>query len=85
VTTVNIYFYHIISKSYIFTNDNLSKLALGHSAENLAIVRRIGLNLLKQEKTHKNGITCRRKRAGWDNSYLMKVLAADSNLSSQKD
>jgi predicted transposase YbfD/YdcC len=60
--------------------EDLSRVRIGHSAENLAIVRRIALNLLKQERTHKNGITCRRKRAGWDNKYLLKVLEADSKL-----
>jgi predicted transposase YbfD/YdcC len=54
----------------------------GHSAHNLAIVRRIALNLLKQEKTHKSGIVCRRKRSGWDHAYLLKVLTADQHLQS---
>jgi predicted transposase YbfD/YdcC len=57
--------------------EDLNRVRKGHAAENLAIVRRIGLNLLKQEKTHKNGISTRRKRAGWDNKYLLKVLSAD--------
>lgn len=52
----------------------------GYSAQNLAIVRRIALNLLKQEKTHKNGIACRRKRSGWDHAYLLKVLTADHHF-----
>ncbi len=52
----------------------------GHSAHNLAIVRRIALNLLKQEKTHKSGIVCRRKRSGWDHAYLLKVLTADQHF-----
>src|SRR3990167_8490984 len=58
-------------------NEDLSRVRVGHAAENLAIVRRIALNLLKQEKTNKRGITCKRKRAGWDNKYLLKVLTAD--------
>ncbi len=41
---------------------------------NLAIIRQIALNLLKQEKTAKNGVKNKRKRAGWDNDYLLKVL-----------
>lgn len=57
--------------------EDLNRSRIGHAAENLAIVRRIALNLLKQEKTHKNGISCRRKRAGWDNKYLLKVLESD--------
>jgi len=59
--------------------EDLNRVRIGHAAENLAIVRRIALNLLKQEKTHKRGITCKRKTAGWNNRYLLKVLTADSN------
>lgn len=44
------------------------------SAENLATVRHIGLNLLKQEKSCKLGIGSKRKKAGWNESYLLKVL-----------
>jgi hypothetical protein len=60
--------------------EDLSRVRIGHASENLAIIRRVALNLLKQEKTSKVGITARRKRAGWDNKYLLKVLMADSNL-----
>lgn len=44
------------------------------SAENLATLRHIGLNLLKQETSCKLGIKSKRKKAGWDNTYLLKVL-----------
>ena len=44
------------------------------SAENLAAIRHIGLNLLKQEKSCRLGIKSKRKKAGWDESYLLKVL-----------
>lgn len=60
--------------------EDLNQARIGHSAHNLATVRRIALNLLKQEKTHKNGIACRRKTAGWDHSYLLKVLSAGKNI-----
>lgn len=60
--------------------EDLNRSRIGDSAENLSIVRRIALNLLKQEKTSKVGITARRKRAGWDNKYLLKVLMSDLNL-----
>ena len=60
--------------------EDLSRVRIGNAAENLGIIRRVALNLLKQEKTNKVGITARRKRAGWDNKYLLKVLMADSHL-----
>jgi len=60
--------------------EDLNQAHIGYSAHNLAIIRRIALNLLKQENTHKNGIACRRKTAGWDHSYLLKVLAVDKNI-----
>lgn len=60
--------------------EDLNRVRIGHAAENLAIVRRIALNLLKQETTHKNGISCRRKTAGWNHQYLLKVLKADLNI-----
>ena len=46
----------------------------GNAAANLAIIRQMALNLLKQEKSLKVGIKAKRNKAGWDNSYLLKVL-----------
>jgi predicted transposase YbfD/YdcC len=57
-----------------------NQVHVGHAAKNLAVMRRVALNLLKQEKTNKRGISCRRKVAGWDNKYLLRVLTADQHL-----
>ena len=57
--------------------EDLNRARIGHSSENLAIIRRIALNLLKQEQSRKIGVTAKRKRAGWDNKYLLRLLTAD--------
>ncbi|MEW5852767.1 MAG: ISAs1 family transposase, partial [Myxococcota bacterium] len=51
-----------------------SRIRKDHAPENLAILNQIALNLLKQEKTKKIGIKAKRKLAGWDEPYLLKVL-----------
>lgn len=47
----------------------------GYSAENLAVIRHIGVNLLSQDKKAKVGIENKRLKAGWDNRYLETVLS----------
>jgi predicted transposase YbfD/YdcC len=51
-----------------------SRVRLGHADENLAVVRHISLNLLRQERSSRVGIHAKRLKAGWDNTYLQRVL-----------
>ncbi len=51
-----------------------SRIRERRGAENFAILRRMALNLLKQEQSIKRGIKGKRLRAGWDNDYFKKVL-----------
>ena len=52
-----------------------SRVRQGNADQNLAILRQIALNLLKQEKTARGGIKAKRLQAGWNEDYLIKVLA----------
>lgn len=56
-----------------------SRVRKGHGAQNLSIIRRFALNLLKSDKTIKVGIAAKRKAAGWDNSYLLQLLLSSGN------
>lgn len=51
-----------------------SRVRVGNAPENLALVRKLTHNLLKQETSLKRGIKTKRLRAGWDRNYLLKIL-----------
>ncbi len=50
-----------------------SRLRDRNAAANLAVVRKIAVNLVKTEKS-KGSIKGRRKAAGWDNDYMQKIV-----------
>ena len=45
-----------------------------NAAENLSTLRRMALNVLQLDKSSKRRIKGKRKKAGWSNSYLAKLL-----------
>lgn len=57
-------------------NEDHSRVRKDQAPENLAALRHIALNLLKQEKTAKGGIHAKQLQAAWKDDYLLKVLSA---------
>jgi predicted transposase YbfD/YdcC len=54
--------------------EDASRIRVGHAPENLAIIRRFALNLLRQEHSQRTGLSTKRLRAALDDTYLRTVL-----------
>ena len=54
--------------------EDASRKRAGNAAQNYSIVLKIALNLMKNEKTEKQGIKGKRLKAAWNNDYLLKIL-----------
>jgi predicted transposase YbfD/YdcC len=52
-----------------------SRARAGHAAANLATLRRLALNLLRQDKSKKRGLKGKQLNASWDHPYLLRLLA----------
>jgi predicted transposase YbfD/YdcC len=55
-------------------NEDQSRLRKGHGAKNMAVVRHFAINLVRSVSDERS-IKLRRKRAGWDPTYLDTILA----------
>lgn len=56
-----------------FSEDDC-RIRVGDGAENFAILRRMSLNLLKQEKSKKTSLNIKRQKAAGSSKYLETVL-----------
>lgn len=57
----------------VFNEDN-SRIRTGNAQQNLATMRRIAVNLLNREQSRKQSLKGKRQLAGWDESYLEKIV-----------
>jgi predicted transposase YbfD/YdcC len=55
-------------------NEDQCRVRTNHAAENFSRLRRMALNLLQSDKSLKVGIKAKRKKAGWHEPYLLKLL-----------
>jgi hypothetical protein len=59
-------------------NEDQTRNRKGHGPENLALLRRLALNLARLEPS-KGSMKGKLKRAGWDNAFLAQLLAQFAN------
>ena len=65
--------HHVLDVTF---NEDASRIRKDNAPENLAILRKIVINLVKKQKNTKASIRSRLKRAAWDNSYLETILVS---------
>jgi predicted transposase YbfD/YdcC len=51
-----------------------SRVRIGDGAENLGVLRRIALNLIRLDRSRKGSVHTKRLTAGWDHDYLLRLL-----------
>lgn len=57
-------------------DEDQSRIRAGHAAENMAVLRKVALNAIRKCPAGSGGVKARRKSAGWNNDYLVKILRA---------
>ena len=55
-------------------NEDKSKIRAGHGAENFSLLKRCVLNLVKADTTEKASVSLKRRMAGWDPAYRLRLL-----------
>ncbi len=68
----------------VYFNEDSSRVRNSFAGENLAVLRQMSLNLLKEEKTFKGSIKSKRFNCGWNEDYLEKVIFGFINNGSVK-
>lgn len=56
--------------------EDVSRLRKGRGDQNFSLLRRLALNLLRNDQQLRVGIKAKRRRAGWDEHYLLHILSA---------
>ena len=56
-------------------HEDLCRVREGHGPENLAILRHFALNLLRQDRSVRGGVSTKRLRAALNDSYLRSLLS----------
>ena len=62
-------------------SEDKSRIRKENASENFALLRKLALNLLNQEKSPKDSNKMKRYRAAMDNDYLVKILKTSATKS----
>jgi predicted transposase YbfD/YdcC len=57
-------------------HEDQNRSRVNNAAENLALLRRLALNLVRNEGTKKASLRVKRRAAGWNEDLLMQILTA---------
>lgn len=55
-------------------SEDACRIRRNNGAENFSVLRRIALNVLRQDTESKLSLKAKRKTAGWNNDYLARIL-----------
>ena len=55
-------------------HEDACRIRRDFAPQNMALLRHLALNLLSKDASSKRGIAARRKKAAWDQTYLIKLL-----------
>lgn len=58
-------------------NEDYNTTRNRQAAQNLAVVRKMAVNILKADKSSKASIKAKRKMAGWNENYLIKIVTSN--------
>lgn len=56
-------------------HEDQGRIRAGHAAENFAVLRHLALNLLRQQQAKHLSLKAKRKKAGWDNDFLLQTIS----------
>ena len=68
----------------VVMNEDQDRTRLGHGPNNLAVLRHMALNVMQKE-TSKGSLRGKFKRAGWDDSFLAKLLGTIGESRTEAD
>lgn len=57
-------------------HEDYARNRINHSAENMAMMRHMALNLIKKENTSKTSFRGKRLKASWNDDYILQLLAS---------